>query len=497
MIHFSTIRPDTLEGSYQPPYQEAHTLFQKLYPYSEYHFLMESKRVSLFSGRFSLIGVDPVLKLIGKEEQFEIVGLNERSLHYFEQFTNDDFAICDDVELSNTQVFGRVKKQNRAIEESQRSKTHNIAQIIRVLLEKFKTDEKCLMGLYGAMSYDFVRLFEDLEDQLEENGTNDFTLFLYDSFVFFDHIRQETFLKMYRQTKKAIQETVTEMLNQIDQSQPEQSSYQISKSSFSQSPIQFETMVLKAKDYIRDGELFQVVLSNCLKAEFTGDPFALYLRYRETNPSPYLFYYNFGDQQLVGASPEMMVRYEDGMVHLRPIAGTAERGTDPVDDHEQMLSLLVNEKERAELDMLIDLGRNDLSRICKPGIQIADYRFVEKYSRVMHTVAHLRGELKEGYIGLDALFSCLNAGTLTGAPKVAAMRMIEKHEIERRGYYGGTVGQLTFSGEVDTGIIIRTAHIKDKQLSYQSGAGIVYDSDPAKEYQEVLNKAKAFLETFS
>ena len=193
----------------------------------------------------------------------------------------------------------------------------------------------------------------------------------------------------------------------------------------------------------------------------------------------------------------MMVRCENNIVNLRPISGTAKRGKDPIEDHENMLALLSDPKERAELDMLIDLGRNDLSRVCEPGVTITDYRFVEKYSRVMHTVAHLSGKLRSDYTALDALIACLNAGTLTGAPKVAAMQTIERHEKERRGYYGGTIGYLTFSGDMDTGIIIRTAHIKDHQLRFQVGATLLYDSVPEKEYQETLNKAEAFLKTFS
>ncbi len=257
----------------------------------------------------------------------------------------------------------------------------------------------------------------------------------------------------------------------------------------------YEDLVEIARKYALEGELFEVVFANSLKAKFGGDAFGLYCRYREVNPSPYLFYFDFGnDEYLVGASPEMMVRVEKGVAHLRPISGTAKRGKDPIEDHDNMLKLLADPKERAELDMLIDLGRNDLSRICEPGIEIKDYRFVEKYSRVMHTIAHLQGRLSEGYMAYDALIACLNAGTLTGAPKVAAMAAIERHEKERRGYYGGTIGYLTFSGEMDTGIIIRTAHIVGDKLDLKAGATLLFDSNPESEYQETINKAKAFLD---
>lgn len=486
-----------LEGRREIPYQQPHEVFQRLYRDYPYHFLLESKQVSLFSGRFSLIGIDPVLKLAGKDNQFEITTLGPRGKFYFDQLTDQDFTLCDAFERSADSISGRVEKDRSVVEEKDRPRLKNVAQIIRMLLGKFQVSRKSLLGLYGAFSYDFIRLFENLQDRLPANDVNDFTLFLYDTFVFFDHIKEQSFLVSIREGEEELEKSFTELQELMQRSVQTPSSYKIENPAYALSKEQFEEIVGVAKQYIRDGEFVQVVFSNILKAKFEGDPFALYLQYRERSPSPYLFYYQLDDEQLVGASPEMMVRCEEGVVHLRPIAGTARRGKDPIEDHDNLVELLKSPKERAELDMLIDLGRSDLSRICEPGISLDDYRFVEKYSRVMHTVAHLTGKLRRGYTGLDALISCLNAGTLTGAPKVAAMRCIERHEKERRAYYGGTVGQLTFSGDIDTAIVIRTAHIRKGQLRYQSGAGIVYDSDPALEYQETLNKSQAFLETFA
>jgi anthranilate/para-aminobenzoate synthase component I len=190
----------------------------------------------------------------------------------------------------------------------------------------------------------------------------------------------------------------------------------------------------------------------------------------------------------------MMVRVENQKVHLRPISGTRPRGKDPISDHENELELLSCPKERAELDMLIDLGRNDLRRVCEKGIEITAYRHVEKYSRVMHTIAHLIGRLRSDLSPLDAIIACQSAGTLTGAPKVQAMKEIEKHEKSRRGYYGGSIGYITFGGDMDTGIIIRTAHIKNGRFSVRVGATLLYDSVPNDEYKETENKAKALLE---
>lgn len=477
-------------------YAPAHEIFAKLYKNYRYHFLLESKQVSLFSGRFSLIGIDPVLKISGKDDHFEITVVNERGHIYFEQINEMDLGFADHFSRNHQSIIGTVEPDGEVLEEKMRSKKRNVAQVIRMVLEKFQMPEKTLLGLYGAFSYDFVRLFEDLQNRLPNNEVNDFTLFLYDSFLFFDHIKQESSLVAFRGSEESADRYFSEVFTQLEKP-PSPPTYHAGEPSFALSKDQFQELVKTGQQYIREGEFVQVVFSNLVKANFSGDPFALYLKYRDNNPSPYLFYYELGDEQLVGASPEMMVRCEDRVVHLRPIAGTIRRGGDPIEDHDLLLELLNNPKERAELDMLVDLGRSDLRRICKPNIKMDDYRFVEKYSRVMHTVTHLSGELRDEYTGLDALISCLNAGTLTGAPKVAAMRTIEKHEPERRGYYGGAVGQLTFSGEVDTAIIIRTAHIRGDQLRYQSGAGIVYDSDPAAEYEETMRKAQAFLETIS
>lgn len=466
MIHYKTINLGLLEGVGEFPYQKPHEVFESLYCNYQYKFLFESKDVSEIYGRLSLIGVDPVLRITGKGDIFSMTALNKRGEFYIKQFKDSDFS-CD------------------------------IAQAIRIILKKFAIKEKTLLGLYGAFSYDFIRLFEDITDNTPQNDIDDFTLFLYDTFIFFDHLKQKNEIIVYRKDTQEAESSIKRITQQIKNKNIRNSSYSITNPKFSLNQKEYEKLVKLAKKYAREGELFEVVFSNILKAKFTGDPFALYLKYRDFNPSPYLFYFDFNKEYLVGASPEMMVRCENNIVSLRPISGTAKRGADPIEDHENMLNLLSDPKEKAELDMLIDLGRNDLSRVCEPGIKITDYRFVEKYSRVMHTVAHLSGKLRKDYIALDALIACLNAGTLTGAPKVAAMKIIEKHEKERRGYYGGTIGYLTFSGDMDTGIIIRTAHIQNNELKFQVGATLLYDSVPTKEYTETLNKAEAFLRTFT
>lgn len=497
MINYQTINPALLEASFVFPYQEPYRVFQNLYKAYRYKFLLESKDISPIYGRLSLAGIDPVLKITGKNDTFCIEVLNGRGSFYLSKLTDNDFKICDKIEISEENIRGIIKNQSDIIEETERSKRKNIAQIIRILLKRFEVRPKSFLGLYGAFSYDFIRLFEDIGINTPENDTNDFTLFLYDTFLFFDHLKQTNEIIVYRKNTQEAEKDINVIARRIIKNRSNKILCSIINARFELDKNEYKSLVDSAKKYATDGELFEVVFSNILKAEFKGDPFGLYLKYRDVNPSPYLFYFDFGEEQLVGASPEMMVRCENNIVSLRPISGTAKRGDDPIEDHENMLSLLSDPKEKAELDMLIDLGRNDLSRVCEPGLEITDYRFVEKYSRVMHTVAHLSGKLRKGYTALDALISCLNAGTLTGAPKVAAMNVIEKHEKQRRGYYGGTIGYLTFSGDMDTGIIIRTAHIYKNRLRFQVGATLLYDSIPEKEYQETLNKASAFLKTFT
>jgi anthranilate synthase component I len=269
----------------------------------------------------------------------------------------------------------------------------------------------------------------------------------------------------------------------------------LSISTFAQSPDDetFKKQVQQGIQLCNEGELLEIVLSRKMTASVSGDLLPLYARYKEINPSPYLFYFDFQDEILLGASPEMMLRYEHGRATLRPISGSIRRSSDPVEDHHLMMQLLNDPKENSELDMLIDLGRNDLARICKPGIRIDDYRIIEKYSHVTHTVSQVSGELEDKYSGFDALIASLNAGTLTGAPKIAAMTYIEKIENHTRGYYGGSIGWLLLDGDVNTAITIRTAHEKNGILTFSAGATLLYESVPENELKETRIKAAAFM----
>jgi anthranilate synthase component I len=258
------------------------------------------------------------------------------------------------------------------------------------------------------------------------------------------------------------------------------------------SPAEFRTMVQKAKDYILAGDIFQVVLSQRFAAPFTLPPLALYRALRRVNPAPFLYFLDFGGYAIAGSSPEVLVRLRDGTVTIRPLAGTRPRGATPHEDKALEEQLLADPKERAEHLMLLDLGRNDVGRVAKIGsVKVTDQFFIERYSHVMHIVSNVEGSLDDKHDALDALAAGFPAGTVSGAPKVRAMQIIDELEKEKRGLYAGCVGYFSAAGEMDSCIVLRTALIKDGTMYVQSGAGIVADSDPASELAECVNKAKA------
>ncbi|OYX12988.1 MAG: anthranilate synthase component I [Rhizobiales bacterium 32-66-8] len=255
---------------------------------------------------------------------------------------------------------------------------------------------------------------------------------------------------------------------------------------------QFCAMVDKAKDYIRAGDIFQVVLSQRFESPFTLPPFALYRALRRVNPAPFLVYLNFDGFSVVCSSPEILVRLRDGKVTIRPIAGTRRRGATPGEDDALANELLADPKERAEHLMLLDLGRNDVGRVSEIGsVEVTDSFFIERYSQVMHIVSNVEGRVNPQFDALDALAAGFPAGTVSGAPKVRAMQIIDELESEKRGIYAGAIGYFGANGEMDTCIVLRTAVVKDGRMFVQAGAGLVYDSVPSSEHQECVNKAKA------
>lgn len=366
-------------------------------------------------------------------------------------------------------------------------------------------------GWVGYFAYDTVRYVESRladVDKPDEVGTPDILLILAEEVVVFDNLRGTLTLIINSDVaKKGALAAATQRLDALEQllAQPGTalSSFELgstdtsnieSRLTFGTDKATFESWVGRIKDYILDGDVMQVVVSQRMTLPFSASPLNLYRALRHLNPSPYLFYLDLEDFHVVGSSPEILVRSEQGKITVRPIAGTIRRGADEVEDSELAMRLLNDEKERAEHLMLIDLGRNDIGRVSQPGsVQLTDKMVIEKYSHVMHIVSNVTGDAREDATAIDSLRATLPAGTLSGAPKIRAMEIIDELEPVKRGVYGGAVGYLSWSGDMDTAIAIRTAVIKDGQLIVQAGAGVVADSVPASEWEETLNKARAVL----
>ena len=353
-------------------------------------------------------------------------------------------------------------------------------------------------GAVGYIGYDAIREYEDIGSRLkDEIAMPDLHLMFYQELVVFDHVRQEVTIVALdiegdRQLDRRIK-AIREMINNPSEEQTEE----LSPLTFTASVDKDEFMrrVVKAKQYIVDGDIFQVVLSQRMQAEFDVDAFTFYRKLRVANPSPYMFYVDFDQYTVLGASPESLIKVTGRQIVTNPIAGTRPRGKTEEEDQAYAADLLSDEKEQAEHKMLVDLSRNDLGRVSEIGsISLDTFMTVERFQHVMHIVSEVSGTLAEGLSGLDALITTLPAGTVSGAPKIRAMQIVNELEDYQRGVYSGSVGYINVNGDLDLALAIRTMVVKDKKAYVQAGAGIVYDSDPESEYQETLNKAKSLLE---
>ncbi len=365
-------------------------------------------------------------------------------------------------------------------------------------------------GAVGYMSYDIVRYFEDLPATASDDlDVPTVAFMLPDTLVIFDHAKHQLIVLANAHNQDdgpdaaydravmsidAIIEALSKPLSQQTYPAPVGSAQNDPASNMERQV--YEDRVRQAKEYIRDGDAFQIVLAQRFSRQTKANPLQIYRALRATNPSPYMFLLEFSDElTLVGASPEMLVRLEDGIAYNRPLAGTRQRGATEEEDLELEEELLNDPKERAEHVMLVDLGRNDLGRVCDYGsVQVKQMMYIERYSHVMHIVSQVEGKLHKGMDAFDLLRATFPAGTLSGAPKVRAMEIIEELEETRRGPYGGAVGYFSFDGSMDMCITIRTLLMQDSCISVQAGGGIVADSDPSAEYFECINKAKAVFE---
>ncbi len=393
---------------------------------------------------------------------------------------------------------GRLRMLGSGVEERVENPLAPLRRFMRRQIQPQSSLPRFSGGLVGFLAYDAVRYFEDIGNATVDDLRHEDALFLLaEDLVAFDHWREEVLLISSAAAEEAeerldeLEQRVRQAPAEVPEAGGEPGSVE-PESNFSRE--EFMRAVERAKEYIYAGEIFQVVLSQRFEVPFRGDPFAVYLALKKINPSPYMYCIELEDKAIVGSSPEILVRVEGRKVVTRPIAGTRPRGRDVVEDEALAREMLNDEKERAEHVMLVDLGRNDIGKVSRFGsVAVDEFMSIERYSHVQHMVSNVVGELREDRDAFDALEACFPAGTVSGAPKVRAMQIIEELEPTRRGIYAGAVGYFSFSGEMDFAIAIRTIVFQKGRAYVQAGAGIVADSQPEKEYEETLNKGRGML----
>lgn len=482
-LTFEQFKEKALQGNLIPLYKEIPadldtpvSTFLKIQS-GKNDFLLESVVGGEKWGRFSFLGTDPSMIIR---------------------------CVSDDIEITRGHKKEKVSAQGNPLQAIQ-----NLLSEYRVVpvegLPRFSG------GLVGFFGYDMVRTFEKIPSTaVDEMKVPQACLMLADTLVVFDNFRQvmQVVVNLHVRSESNLEEVYKEGLHKIERL--------IQKINGSISPVhlnhfrdnkvhltelkplhteeEFCVLVERAKEYIKAGDIFQVQISTRFEGETNVPPFALYRAIRRLNPSPYLYFLQMDDLSLVGASPEVMVRVDGKKVELRPIAGTRRRGHTNQEDQQLEKELRHDPKERAEHVMLVDLGRNDLGRVCEAGsVHVGEQEVIEKYSHVMHLVSHVSGTLKAGLTPFDVLRNTFPAGTLTGAPKIRAMEIIEELEGRRRGTYGGCVGYISFDGNMDMAITIRTALFYKGKITIQAAGGIVYDSVPRLEYKECCNKARGMV----
>lgn len=458
--HFVPIKKEMYSDTITPI-----ELLKKLKQYSKHVFMLESHEDRQKWGRYTFLGFAP---------QSEITCYNKM------------MKVDDQIfEVSHPKEYiKKILNQYRSVQ-----------------LEGFPTFTG---GLVGYFSFDYLKYSEPSVDVVkEDNGFNDVDLMLFDKVICFDHFRQKIILIVNMETndletnyQKALKELdELEMIVKKHKKTLIQPLHLFSGFQPVLSQEEYCQMVDKGKTYIREGDVFQVVLSNQIKVKATGSLFDTYRVLRTTNPSPYMFYFSSDNLEVAGASPETLVKLDGKRLMTFPIAGTRKRGQNEQEDQKLIDDLLKDEKELAEHNMLVDLGRNDLGKISKfQTVHVDEYQNILKFSKVIHIASVVSSEIKDGCDALDAIDALLPAGTLSGTPKMRASQIIGELEQRKRGIYGGCVGYLDFAGNMDTCIGIRLAYKRNDIVSICSGAGIVYDSVPENEYQECINKAGAIIE---
>lgn len=428
-------------------------------------FLLESSHKYNESGRFSFIGSDPVMEFFSNGERIEIV---------------------------------------KRTGEKQMIKGNPLDVLKNIMpLKKFHDlPYPFISGAVGYIGYDIIRQFENIGDSLEDElQMPDTHLMFYEEVIVFDHLEERVLIigtPLFTDSdEKEVEQRVQLRTEELKKpfSHQEIDSFTFDGFIPETSKEEFMKNVEIAKEYIAAGDIFQVVPSQRMKSGFSGTPLSLYRKHRAHNPTPYMFFIDFDKYTVIGSSPESLVKTRESQVITNPIAGTRKRGKTIEEDLQNERDLQKDEKELAEHKMLVDLGRNDLGRVCEFGsVKIEKYKEVERFRHVMHLVSEISGELKGNNSPIDALAACIPAGTVSGAPKIRAMEIINQLEKSKRGLYSGAIGYLSSSGDMDFALAIRTMILKDGMAYIQAGAGIVYDSNPESEYEETINKLKSFLE---
>jgi len=449
------------------------SVFKKLE--STYSFLLESVEGGERIARYSFIGSEPERIFKAKNGSVEIIKAKK----------SNKFTASKDALFELKKELGRYKVV----------KTPGLPPFTG--------------GAVGFISYDMVRYFETLPDKnTDDINSPDIYMLIANTLVIFDHVKHTIKIVSnitaeggaaanYKKAVKKITAVISKLKKPLkdDARDIRAAGGNISELKSNMSRKEFCESVLRAKDYIKAGDIIQMVPSQRLSADIRDvDPLNLYRTLRIVNPSPYMYYLKFKDLKIVGASPELFVKVEEDTVTTRPIAGTRKRGLNEAEDAKLIAGLLKDEKEKAEHVMLVDLARNDLGRVCKyHSVKVNEFMIIEKYSHVMHIVSNVVGKLQKNKDSFDVIRACFPAGTLSGAPKIRAMEIIDQLEKVRRGPYGGLIGYFGYSGNFDSCITIRTLVIANNKLHVQAGAGIVADSNPALEYEESMNKAKAVI----
>ncbi|MGM9453609.1 anthranilate synthase component I [Legionella bozemanae] len=465
---------------------------------------LDSQKGALFASSFEYPGrytcwdigfYNPPLAVICKQNLIQIDALNHRGkvlLTFITPLLENEESL--EIAVQNNELLQvKIKPSERVFSEEERSQQPSVFTVIRLLLSFFKLENESYLGLYGALGFDLIFQFEELQKHKErELSQRNMVLYLPDEIYVVNHRKEEAFLRRYdfqfqgRSTKSLAREGVSAAYQSPNKPEKE----------CDHMPGEYAQIVNTAKERFACGDLFEVVPSQTFYTHYKEQPSSLFKQMRRLNPSPYGFFINLGDgEYLVGASPEMYVRVQGRRVETCPISGTIKRGADAIEDAENIQILLDSKKEESELTMCTDVDRNDKSRICEAGsVKVIGRRQIEMYSRLIHTVDHVEGILRENFDAVDAFLTHMWVVTVTGAPKIWALNFIEEHEKSPRKWYAGAVGWFGFDGNLNTGLVLRTVRIEKGIAEIRVGATLLYDSVPEAEEQETRLKASAFLD---